>query len=252
MIPVDLGDGRRGPYRAGPVLRARAGRRRRDARRGDARARRRRRRTGSSACPARIPNGCYARRAHRALRHLHDRRDVRAPARALDDRPPGDRARRSGRLRLGPRRRGCATAATATTRASACCTSCSGRAPPSVSGRMAPALPRPLPLRPSHRRRDQRRPVQFGHPPTVTIVADLAPRRPLRRRRWPAAASRPPSRAQAALIAGLQDRRCLAGPRSFAARHPARRHAAIRDRSERRRCGERLRRSGGSRFAPAG
>ena len=43
------------------------------------------------------------RRAHRALRHLYDRRDVCAPARAFDDRPPGDRTGGPGRLRSRPR-----------------------------------------------------------------------------------------------------------------------------------------------------
>ena len=179
---ADPGRSRRrppGPYRAGPLLRAGSRRRRRDARRGDARARLRRR--GRARLPARHASqmGPDARRAHRALRHLHDRRDVRAPARALDDRAPGDRARRSDRLRPRPRRR--RAQRRRQRRASACCTSCSAARAAVVSGRMAPRLLGPYLSGPSHRRRDQRRAVAVRPPDDGDHRRRSAARRPLRR-----------------------------------------------------------------------
>ena len=125
--------------------------------------------------------GRDARRAHRALRHLHDRRDVRAPARAFDDRAAGDRARRSGRLRSRASTPPSATAATAGSERVGLLHLLFGARAAVVSGRMSPDLLGPYLSGLLTGDEINGALSQFSHPDAGDHRRRFAARRPLRR-----------------------------------------------------------------------
>ena len=155
MMPVDLESGRKGYIVPGLFCEPAPGRRRRDARRGDARSRLRRRERARSARRARIPNGsrCKDGRIERFATYmtgemyalLREHSMIGRPATEPED-PKGfdlglDAAERNG----------------GEPNASACCTSCSAPARRSSRGAWHSSLLGSLPVGPSHGRRDQRR-----------------------------------------------------------------------------------------------